>query len=120
MTREIICLGCPNGCHLECTAKDDGTVEVRGNQCERGEAYGREELLDPKRVVTAVVRTNSPTLPYAPVRTDAPLVKKHIPALLRELYALQVAAPAESGATLIHNFADTGVNVVLTRTVPQG
>ncbi len=120
MAQEIICLGCPNGCHLECTAKNDGTVEVTGNQCERGLDYGREELLEPKRVVTAVVRTTAPSLPYAPVRTNAPLVKAQIPALLQELYALEVSGPAPAGQELLHDFAGTGVHVVLTRTVPAG
>lgn len=117
--QEIICLGCPNGCHLLCTSKKDEAVEVTGNKCDRGVEYGREELLEPKRVVTAVVKTASRELPYVPVRTSAPLVKPLIPELLHELYHKQVKPPIHSGECLVENFHGTGVNVVFTRSVAR-
>ena len=117
MGKTIICLGCPNGCHLECTTKEDGTVTVTDAQCEKGEAYGREELLEPKRTVTAVVRTNSAEVPYVPVKTDTPLVKPLIPQLIKDLYALEVRLPVATGQTLLEKVGGTEVKVVFTRTV---
>jgi CxxC motif-containing protein len=118
MAKEIICLGCPNGCHLECTKKRGGEVEVEGAQCERGIDYGREEMLEPKRVVTAVVRTNSDAVPFVPIKTDKPLLRPLIPELLKTIYSRPVALPVHMGDTLIENFEDTGVNVVFTRSAP--
>jgi CxxC motif-containing protein len=115
MAQEIICLGCPNGCHLECTKKSGGEVAVEGGQCDRGKDYGREEMLEPKRVVTAVVKTSSEAAPYLPVKTDKPLVKALIPKLLESIYAHPVTLPVRMGDTLIANFENTGVNVVFTR-----
>jgi CxxC motif-containing protein len=115
MAQTIICLGCPNGCHLECTRKADGAFEVEGAQCDRGEVYAREELTEPKRVVTAVVKTDSGDVPYIPVKTDKPLVRDRIPALLGLLYGQTVALPVRMGDTLLTDFDGTGVNVVFTR-----
>lgn len=112
--KEIICLGCPTGCHLDVSRRGD-EVRVDGAQCERGEEYGREEILAPKRMVTAVVRTNSAAIPYMPVRTARPLPKPLIPELLHELYNREAVLPITSGQPLIKDFRGTGVDVVFTR-----
>ena len=53
MKRELTCIGCPMGCRL--TAEFNGTevTEVTGNGCAVGARYAREELTNPKRMVTA-------------------------------------------------------------------
>jgi CxxC motif-containing protein len=117
MEREVICLGCPNGCHLLCEQQSGGAVIVTGHGCERGLEYGREEILEPKRMVTAVVRTNAAAFPFVPVKTEKPLVKALIPDLLRALYRLEVALPVAMGDKVIDNFQGSGVGVVFTRTV---
>ena len=114
--KEIICLGCPNGCHL-LVRHQNGEVTVEDAQCERGEEYGREELLEPKRVVTAVVKTTSAAAPYVPVKTSKALPKPLIAGLLEALYTLHAATPITCGQTLISDFQGSGVDVVYTRTV---
>ncbi|MFP4499755.1 MAG: DUF1667 domain-containing protein [Candidatus Hydrogenedentota bacterium] len=118
MAKEIICLGCPNGCHLECTRKEGGEVAVEGAQCERGVEYGREEMVEPKRIVTAVVKTDADSVPFVPVKTDKPVLKALIPKLLERIYARPVSLPVRMGDTLIADFENTGVNVVFTRSAP--
>ncbi len=115
---ELVCIACPVGCRLTVTQWDVDRVEVKGNLCPKGEAYGREEVLSPKRVVTAVVRTDSESFPFAPVRTDAPLPRPLIPDLLAELCGREVRLPVALGTRLMENFKGTGVNVVCTRTLP--
>jgi len=87
---------------------------VVGAQCERGEAYACDEIFEPKRVVTAVVRTTCSDIPCVPVKTGAPLLKSLITPLLRELYRIEVSLPVHTGQVLLRNFEDTGVNVVFT------
>jgi CxxC motif-containing protein len=94
------------------------SIEVRGNRCPKGETYGKEEATSPKRVVTAVVRTDSKQFPYAPVRTDRPLPRALAGALLSELAGMSVRLPAALGYVLIPDFRETGVRVILTRTLP--
>ncbi len=117
MAQEIICLGCPKGCHLHCTGKAGGEIAVEGSDCERGEDYGREEMTDPKRTVTAVVRTRSAQVPYAPIKTSAPLGKGLIRPLLRTIYSLELPVPLAMGEVVIADFEGSGVDVVVTRPV---
>jgi hypothetical protein len=41
--KELICILCPNGCHLTV----DDNLNVTGNTCLRGDAYARKELKIP-------------------------------------------------------------------------
>lgn len=114
-TEERICINCPAGCHLTITRKEDGSLEVTGNTCPRGKAYGISELTDPRRTVTASVPVRSEKTPCLPVKTDAPLPVAFIPALLQKIYSMRVELPVSAGTVLIRNFENTSVNVVLTR-----
>ncbi len=113
---EMICIACPVGCRLTTRSLEDGTIEVTGNRCPRGEAYGREEALSPKRVLTATVPTNSSAFPCAPVRTEGAIERSRIPELLTSLYALRVELPVTIGQTCLESFH--GVRVLFTRTLP--
>lgn len=113
---EYICIVCPNGCRLTVEPTPDGVV-VKGNKCPKGEAYGRDEFLDPRRVVTAVVRTTDPDRPCVPVKSDRPVAKNDINAVLRCIYGLQVALPVHRGAVCASDCCNTGISIVYTRTV---
>jgi CxxC motif-containing protein len=113
---EIICIVCPIGCRLTVVARSEEDVSVKGNRCPRGDLYGREEVLAPKRIVTAVVPTGSPAFPCAPVRTDRPLMREFVPELLSELYADTAPLPVRRGEVFIEDFH--GVRVIFTRTLP--
>jgi len=115
-TKEMICIVCPVGCHLQVTT-DGEEIKVTGNRCSRGEEYAREEMLSPKRVVTATCRLEDPQHPRLPVKTDAALPFEKIEALLTEVYSLSVKPPVKVGQVLIEDFAKTGVNLVSSRTI---
>jgi homoserine kinase type II len=44
MTRDVICLGCPNGCRLTMHTQDDQEIRIRGHSCERGVDFVRTLL----------------------------------------------------------------------------
>jgi CxxC motif-containing protein len=115
---ELVCIACPIGCRLTIAARDDGEPAVSGNRCSRGEVYGKEEVLAPTRVVTAVVRSDSTAFPYVPVRTDRPLPRPLIRKLMSRLSGLQAVLPIKTGDVLLHDFLGTGVNVFVTRGLP--
>lgn len=119
--KELICIACPVGCRLEVEYAESGCGEVTviGNKCKRGAAYAREEINSPKRTVTAVVKTDSAELPYAPLRTDKPLPKELIDELLKRIYSIQMPVPLKVGQVIIENFAGSNVNVICTRNVPR-
>ena len=112
---ELVCIACPLACRLTVAQAQDGAVTVTGNRCPRGEQYGREEVLAPRRIVTAVVPTTSSAFPCAPVRTRGPVPRGTVKNLLRTLYGRSVTLPVHSGEVLMEF---EGVRVVFTRTLP--
>jgi CxxC motif-containing protein len=117
MKREMICISCPIGCRLSAEGMSEEDIRISGNQCPRGEIYGKEEILSPKRVVTATVAVESALIGRVPVKTDTALLKQHIGPLLDKLYSLNLKAPVSCGQTIIEDVAGTGVKVVATRSV---
>jgi CxxC motif-containing protein len=113
---EMVCIACPIACRLIVTPSARGDATVTGNRCPRGESYGREELLAPRRVLTAVVPTDSPQFPFAPVRTDHAISRGLVKALLSELYGRRISLPVRQGQVLMEDF--DGARVVFTRTLP--
>jgi len=114
--RELVCIACPLGCRLVVTTPRSGETTVTGNRCSRGEAYGKEEVLAPKRVLTAVVPTDSAPFPCAPVRTDRAIRREMVSTLLADLYGRRVTLPVREGQVLIEDF--DGARVLFTRTLP--
>ena len=53
-----------------------------------------------------------------PVKIDAPILKKEIFMLLRELYSLELPAPVRRGDVVVENHNNTGIRVVATRSCP--
>jgi CxxC motif-containing protein len=134
MRRELTCITCPIGCAL--VAERDsaegvagGELAVSGNRCPRGAAYAREELLAPKRTVTATCRAGAiqgsragdsareQTIRRIPCRTSAPFPRERVDELLAAIYALEAPLPVESGRVLIRDALGLGIDVVATRTL---
>ncbi len=113
MKKELICISCPQGCHLAVEFDEkNGDCMTAGNRCPRGAVYAKQELTDPRRVVTAVVKTDDPENPFVPVRTDKPFPRAGIPALLNRLYRMTVTTPVKCGETVLENVENTQINVV--------
>lgn len=117
MKRELTCISCPVGCRLVVEWEDEGDIRVSGNRCSRGEEYGKEEVLAPKRVVTATAAIESKLLSRLPVKTDKPLPKELIPSLLARIYAMKLCAPITRGDILLEDFEGSGVDLVATRSI---
>lgn len=138
--QEMICITCPMGCHLSIEKISDEELSVTGNKCQRGAQYAREELLSPKRVVTATCRlkqpsgqagaglkTAAPAVPAAegslykprrvPVRTAKAFPKERIPELLALLYQHEVSLPVERGQVILPDVLGTGIDVIAERTM---
>jgi len=113
---ELVCIACPIACRLAVRTSSRGDIAVTGNRCQRGEAYGTEEVRAPKRILTAVVPTDSAQFPCAPVRTDKAISRGLVKNLLDELYGLRVALPIRQGQVLMEDF--DGARVLFTRTLP--
>ncbi|NLY39240.1 MAG: DUF1667 domain-containing protein [Firmicutes bacterium] len=110
---ELTCIECPLSCTLR-LKETDGKIEVSGNQCRRGEEYGRKEALHPCRSLTTTVATGYAHCPRLPVRTAGEIPRELLFAALREIKKLVVREPVLTGQVLIKNLLGTGVDVIAT------
>lgn len=113
---EITCINCPVGCRMRVELEDGRVVSVTGNGCGRGSAYARQECVDPRRTVTAVIPLEGGTMPLS-VRTRAPIPKRLIAQCMKELSGVKLRAPVELGSVVLENVCGTGVDVIATRSV---
>jgi len=114
--KELICIVCPNGCHL--SASDDGS-SVTGAGCARGKAYAKKELTNPTRVLTSTVRVNSKTHRRLSVKTDRDIPKNVLMQAARVLDTIQASAPVRRGDILVHDLLGTGADVIATHDIPD-
>ena len=113
--RELTCICCPVGCALTVTIEGDNSVTVTGNRCPRGAAYGEKEVTNPTRLVTSTVRVGGHPDTGVSVKTAADIPKGRIDDCMKALADVTVAAPIHVGDVIVENVADTGVNIVATR-----
>jgi CxxC motif-containing protein len=112
---EIICVGCPIGCHVVIRVEEDGKIAgLVGNECKVGEKYVAEEFRAPVRVFTGTVRTRNCSRPLLPVRTNKPIPKAMISNVRRCVMAVQVEPPIRIGDVIISNVYGTGVHLIAT------
>lgn len=119
MKKEFVCISCPVGCRLTVWEDEDGAVQVQGNTCPRGKAYGVQEFTAPMRTVTSSVPVRCGTQLMCSVKTDAPVPKEKIPEVLAAIRGAGVRAPVCVGDCILENVAGTGANVVATRRVTE-
>lgn len=114
MTKEMICIVCPSGCHLQ--AVQDGTqVRVTGAGCQRGVEYGTKELTAPERMVTTTVRIDGAAHARLPVKTERAIPKDKVQEAMRALKGVSMRSPVHEGDVVLENAAGTGVSFIATR-----
>ena len=117
-TTKLICITCPVGCALDVTHDGETILNVDGNACKRGIDYAKQELTDPRRMVTTTVRVKGGLHPLLPVYTSAPIPKPRVFDLLRKIRQVEVEAPVKMGQVILSNDVETDVNVLASRDMP--
>lgn len=112
MSINLTCIICPMGCSLKVDKTKDGYT-VSGNNCIRGEQFGKEEVTSPKRIVTSLIRTKKGV---TSVKTSCPIPKKMIFDVMKEIDKVYVES-AKIGDVVIKNVLGTGADIVVTKTI---
>lgn len=113
-TTQLFCTTCPQECALTVTCDESGQVlQVSGNRCPRGDAFGRQEITCPQRVLTTTVciqNTSSDKL--LPVRSNRPFARSLHFEAMNILRHTTVTAPVKMGDVIVKNILDTGVDII--------
>ena len=115
--KELICIVCPNGCHLK--VDEENGYAVTGAKCDRGVEYGKTELKNPTRVVTSTIKLVSKVSCRLPVKTNLPIPKSKIFDIMEVINDLTVTAPIRTGDVLVENILGTGASLVACKTVEK-
>ena len=115
--KTFTCVSCPMGCVLEVQINDAHEVEnVTGHTCNRGVEYAKQEAVDPRRNISAVLMVEGVLEPLS-VKTAEPIPKAKIFDVMSEIRALHLQGPIAAGQVLIENAAETGVAIVATKSI---
>ncbi|MCI9598516.1 MAG: DUF1667 domain-containing protein [Firmicutes bacterium] len=107
----MLCTVCPKGCVMQV---ETAPFSVSGNQCEKGELFAHQELENPKRVLTTVVKTENPQVPLLSVRTDRAIDKSSLFQVMKAVKKITVAGPIRPGKVVAQDIAGTGADLVAT------
>lgn len=114
MKKQFTCINCPMGCQVVVTMDGEEITNIEGNNCKRGENYVRDEVKDPKRMVTSTVKVKDSKTYSVPVKTETAIPKGLIFDCMKEINNTEIKAPVHIGDVVIANVLDTGVNVIAT------
>lgn len=110
---ELICIGCPRGCHLK--VDEENGYKVTGNSCPVGAEYGANELRNPTRILTTTVQISGGIHSSLPVKTDRPIPKGLLLKAMEELRSVRTQSPVKAGDVVVENILNTGANIIATR-----
>ena len=113
------CVNCPIGCMLEVRLDADGGVaEVTGYDCARGLEYAKQEAVEPRRNISALVMVPGALEPLS-VKTAHPIPKERIPAALADIKELNLVVPIAAGQIVLQDIANTGISLVATKSLAE-
>lgn len=104
------------GCQLTVTIEGDN-INVSGNTCPRGASYGKKEVTAPTRTVTSSIPVDGGEIPMVSVKTNSDIPKRKIFDVMEAIHSARVTAPVMIGDIIIKNAADSGADIIATKTV---
>lgn len=113
MSKDLTCIVCPRGCRLHI----DDELNVTGNFCPRGAEYAKNELTNPKRMITSIVRVKNRENTMVSVKTSTSIPKGKIFDILKEIEKVSVDAPIHIGDVVIKDVLGTGSDIVATKEI---
>jgi len=114
-TKEITCIICPNGCHIQVSETEDGELDIQGATCKRGIEYAGQEFREPKRMLLTTVRIENGILPVLPVRSNVPIPKEKIFEAVQYVSGVAAQAPIKMGDVIVADLFGLGVDVIASR-----
>ena len=114
MERKLTCIICPRGCQLTVTGEAD-SLTVTGQACPRGQVYGINEVSNPVRTITSIVRVENREDCMVSVKTEQPVPKDKIFEVMALIRGTTVTAPVKIGDVIIDGVY--GTQVIATKNI---
>lgn len=115
-TLQFHCTTCPSECLLDVTVEQEGdtstVLSVKGNRCQRGAAFAKQETTCPMRILATTVPVRGGDQALLPVRTAAVIPRTLHMQAMELLRTTQVNAPVRMGDVIVQNILDSGVDVI--------
>jgi CxxC motif-containing protein len=108
MKREITCIVCPRGCRMTADIQAE-RITVTGHSCNRGEKHAVAEILHPVRSLTSIVRVSNRLDTMVSVKSEAPVPKEKMFAVMERIHATTVEAPIEIGDVILENICSSDI-----------
>jgi len=106
------------GCELKVN-EYEGNISVEGNLCKKGAAYGKEEFVKEKRVLTFKIPIKKGDFDKIHVKTSGEISKELWENVYKLVYSLEIQAPIEFGEIIVENILGTGINLVSERKIDK-
>ena len=87
-------------------------VSIENYDCKRGLEYAKNEVLDPRRILTTTLKLSGGRV--LPVRTKEPIPKKLLKKAMHELRDVIITPPVKVGETVAKNVVGTGIDLIAT------
>jgi CxxC motif-containing protein len=90
-------------------------ITVTGHSCTRGEKHAVAEILHPVRSLTSIVRVSNRRDTMVSVKSEAPVPKEEMFAIMERIHATTVEAPIQIGDVILDNIC--GTKIVATKQI---
>ena len=114
--KTITCIGCPMGCQVTVTLQDGEITEIKDYVCKKGKTYAVDELTNPTRMVTSVLRVEGSREPLS-VKTREFIPKSKVFDCLTEIRKAKLTTPIHIGDVIVPDVCGTGVDVIATKNI---
>lgn len=111
-SKKVTCIVCPKGCRIDAKVKNGEIVSIENYDCKRGLEYAKNEVLDPRRILTTTLKLYGGRV--LPVRTKEPIPKKLLKKAMHELKDVIIPPPVKVGDTVAKNVVGTGIDLIAT------
>ncbi len=115
---KLLCIVCPEGCEMEVVEKQ-GTFVFPKGICQRGQDYARQEIVDPRRILTSTVRLTGGEVEMLPVRTTQPIPKEKLLEAMDQIAGITAHAPVRIRDVVIPDVAGSGAALIASRSVDK-
>jgi len=119
LKKKLTCIECPVGCILDIEYNKSRVLSVKGNECSKGEKFARDEIIDPRRVLTTTIDIESALFNRLPVRSRTAVPRDRVMDMIKQVKKIKVRAPVRAGDIIIKDFLESGIDIISSFTVEK-